>query len=159
MATENGVSKDGRSVRRWWASRSLRLRVTLVATTVLALGLACGTAALALLFFHQRVAAVDENNHAEVRTLHALARTGQLPDPLPEPAGQPLMAQVIDQRGIVHGSTASSSRVVPILAVRSLRDHADRGSFTTSATQLGTGQSRILVDRGRLGGRPVYVVS
>lgn len=159
MASQGGVASDDGSVRRWWAARSLRLRVTLVATTVLALGLACGTAALALLFFHQRVAAVDENNHAEVRTLHALARTGQLPDPLPEPAGQPLMAQVVDQRGVVRASTSSSSRVVPILPVGSLQQHADRGSFTTSATQLGTGQSRVLVEAGRLRGSPVYVVS
>jgi signal transduction histidine kinase len=123
------------------------------------MGLAGGTAALAALFFHQRVGAVDLNDRVESRTLLALVRTGELPDPLPEPSGQPVVAQVVDERGVVRASTPSASRVVPLLPVVELRAHDGGASFTAPAGAVGAGQFRVRVVRAVMNGTPVLVVT
>ena len=54
---------------KWWARRTLRLRVTATATLVLAIGLVLGTTVLSSLFFHSRVKVVDQTVHAELATV------------------------------------------------------------------------------------------
>lgn len=143
----------------WWTRRSLRFRVTIVATAVLAIGLACGSAGLAALFYHQRLEAVDATIHTESGTLTTLIRSGQLPDPLPVPAGQPVLAQVVDARGTVRAATPAAGRVVPLVPLAVLRQRVSAGSFTTSESALGPSPLRAIVTPGLLQGVPVFVVS
>jgi len=146
-------------VGRWWGRRSLTLRLTIIATLVLAVGLATGSAGLATLFYHGRVDAVDANVQAEAATVTRLLTTGQLPDPLPVPAEQPVIAQVVGVDGTVLASTPSAGREVPILPLALIRDNASGHPFTTTASPLGHSPLRATVTSTRWRGRPVLVVS
>lgn len=148
-----------RSARQWWASRSLTLRLTLVATAVLAIGLAGGAAGLATLFFHSRVDAVDVDVRSEAATVTSLVESGQLPNPLPVPAAQPALAQVIDAAGTVLAATPSASRVLPLLPSGVLHGAHGGSPFTTTDSALGTAPLRVLVSSARLHAVPVAVVS
>ena len=148
-----------RPVRRWWATRPLTLRLTIVATAVLAVGLAGGTVGLATLFFHSRVAAVDADVRAEAATVTSLVESGQLPNPLPVPAAQPALAQVIDAAGTVLAATPSVSRVLPVLPPAALHAADARRPFTTTESTLGTAPLRVSVSSTRLHGVPVTIVS
>lgn len=144
---------------RWWGQRSLTLRLTIVATVVLALGLMTGAAGVATLFYHGRINALDATVRAEASTISALVRSGQLPDPLPVPADKPVFAQVVGADGMVRAATPSASRVVPILAYSALSDRATGQPFTTSHTALGSAPLRVIATGTRLGGEPVIVVT
>jgi len=147
------------NVSSWWATRSLTFRLTVIATVVLATGLASGAAALAALFFHNRLEAVDANVRSESVTLTALVRSGQVPDPLPAPAAQSVIAQVIDSAGTVRAATPSASRIVPILPLSLLDAQQPGQSFTTSHSALGPAPLRVTVASARLRGAPVLVVT
>jgi signal transduction histidine kinase len=146
-------------VGRWWTARSLRLRLTVVSAAVLAIGLGAGTLALASLFYHQRLDAVDDNNRVEIGSITALLSSDQLPDPLPTPAGRPVVAQVVDLHGVVRGATLSAGRVVPLVPLDVLRAHDGRGPFTSSQNDGTAGPDRVLVVSTRYRGEPMYVVS
>lgn len=146
-------------VSGWWASRSLAWRVTLIATVALALGLVTGAVGLATLFFHSRLDAVDANVRTETATLTSLLRSGQLPDPLPVPAGQPLLAQVIDASGQVQASSPAASREVPLLLPAELRAQESGVPFTTTRSSLGSAPLRVIVTASQSNGAPVDVVS
>ncbi|MDX6310350.1 MAG: hypothetical protein QOI06_3396 [Nocardioidaceae bacterium] len=148
-----------RRVSRWWAHRSLTFRLTIVATVVLAVGLVSGAVGLATFFFHNRVDAVDVNVRVEAATVSSLVRSGQLPNPLPAPADQPVFAQVVGADGTVRAATPSASQVVPVLPLAVLRAHAAGHPFTTTESALGTAPLRVIVTPAELKGAPVTVVT
>jgi len=142
----------------WWSRRSLRLRVTAAATAVLALGLVVGTIVLATVFEHRRVGAVDVTVRSEVATISQLVASGDLPSPLPSPAGATTIAQVVDSAGTVLAATDSASRVLELIPVEQLAKH--RGHpFTTSASTIGSSSLRVLVATVSYRGVPVTVVA
>lgn len=146
-------------VSRWWAHRSLTLRLTFVATVVLAVGLVSGAAGLAAFFFHDRVDAVDINVRVEAATVSSLVRSGQLPNPLPAPADQPVFAQVVGADGTVRAATPSASQVVPVLPLAVVRAHPGGHPFTTTESALGTAPLRVIVTPAELKGVPVTVIT
>lgn len=146
-------------VARWWARRSLTLRLTIVATVVLAVGLVSGAAGLATLFFHSRVDAIDANVRTEASTIASLLESGQLPDPLPVPADQPGFAQVVDADGTVRAASPAASRVVPILPFAVLRARESGHPFTTTESALGSAPLRVTVTVTRLQGEHVMIIS
>ncbi len=147
------------SLGGWWNRRSLTLRLTIVATVVLAVGLVSGAVGLATLFFHNRVNAVDLNLNTESATVTSLIRSGQLPNPLPAPAGQPVFAQVVDAAGTVRAATQSASQVMPLLPPTVLHDHQPGHPFTTTQSALGSAPLRVSITSGLLNGRSVKIVS
>jgi signal transduction histidine kinase len=147
------------SLGRWWRARSLAVRLTVIAAGVLAAGLIVGAAGMATLFFHGRVDAVDDNAQAEATTITSLVASGQLPDPLPAPADQPVLAQVVDAAGTVLAATPSASRVVPLLPVSLVQNRPAGHAFTTDASALGSAPLRVIVTPARLHGSEVTVVS
>lgn len=148
-----------RRVTHWWARRSLTLRLTIVATVVLAVGLVSGAAGLATLFFHSRVDAVDTNVRTEAATITSLIESGQLPNPLPFPADQPGFAQVVDTDGTVLAASPAASRVVPILPPAVLQDHESGDPFTSTESALGSAPLRVTVSSSRLPAGSVLIVS
>lgn len=143
--------------RSWWRRRSLRLRVTAAATLVLAVGLVLGTILLASLFQHRRVAVVDVAVRSEATTLSQLVASGDLPAPLPTPAGGTSVAQVLDSAGTVLAATASASRVLDIVPVDDLVKHLNH-PFTTTSSTLGAANLRVIATHAVLHGVPVIVV-
>jgi signal transduction histidine kinase len=143
---------------RWWSHRSLRLRVTLLSTAVLAVGLILGSFALADLFVQARVNAVDAVVKSEATTVAALATTGDLPSPLPAPAGGTVLAQIIDPAGTVLAATASASRVLSIVAVPATFAPSAH-TFTTRTSSLGSAPVRVVTLTSDLKGTPVEIVA
>jgi signal transduction histidine kinase len=136
----------------------LRLRVTAAATAVLAVGLIVGTVVLAHVFEQRRVSSVDVTVRSEMATITSLVASGDLPSPLPAPAGATTIAQVVDSAGTVLAATNSASRVLQLIPVEQLAKHHGR-PFTTSASSLGPSSLRVLAATVNLRGVPVTVVA
>ncbi len=148
-----------RRLSDWWSARSLTLRLTIIATVVLALGLTSGAAALGVLFFHNRLDAVDANVRAESATINTLIGSGQVPDPLPVPAGQPVLAQILDSGGNPRAASPSASRLVPLLPLSEIAMHQSGQPFTTTETALGPVPFRVMVTSAHLNGQLVTVIT
>ncbi len=143
----------------WWRRRSLRLRLTIVATGVLALGLTVGVLGLSALFARARTADLDTQIQTEASTLHALVSSDQLTQPLPVPPGSPVLAQVVDTAGTVLASTPSAGRVLPIAPAAELATLSGKGPASADETGFGAGQLRLLVEPATLSGTPVHIVA
>ncbi len=142
----------------WWRRRSLRLRVTVVATAVLAVGLLVGSFGLARLFVAERVAAVDKVAGTEANILAGLVESGELPTPLPTAGGSTALAQVIDRSGTVLAATAGASPVVQIVPIDQNKVGATDRSYTTTTSNLGGATLRVHVRTVDLNGTPVDLV-
>ena len=136
----------------------MRLRVTAAATAVLALGLVVGTVVLATVFEHRRVSSVDVTVRSEVATISQLVASGDLPSPLPSPAGATTIAQVVDSAGTVLAATDSASRVLELIPIEQLAKHNGR-PFTTSSSTIGSSSLRVLAATVGYRGVPVTVVA
>ena len=73
--------------RRSWPTLSLRARLTVLATALVALALLAGTVLLLVALHRSLVAALDESARQRARDVAALVDSGQLPDPIPVAAG------------------------------------------------------------------------
>jgi signal transduction histidine kinase len=142
---------------KWWARRTLRLRVTATATVVLAIGLILGTTVLSSLFFHSRVKVVDQTVHAELATVVSLVTADALPTPLPSAPGGTAFAQVLDAADTVLAATSSASPVLPLLPLSQLT-HRLGHAFTTTTTSLGPTPMRVATQTATLRGVPVTVL-
>ncbi len=142
----------------WWRRRSLRARLTVLATAALALGLAVGTAGLAVLFAQGRNADLDRQLLDEAATLRELVVTDQLTQPLPVAPGSPVLAQVIDSAGTVLASTAAAGRILPLVPAQLLDRLAPAGVTTVEDTGFGAGALRVDVQTADLTDTPVRIV-
>lgn len=145
-------------MRRWWRRRSLRARLTVLATAVLALGLTLGTVGLAALFAHGRIADLDRQIGAEASVLAQLVGSDQLTQPLPVPPGSPVLAQVVDTAGTVLASSASAGRVLPLVPAQTVSALVSAAPSTVDETGYGAGALRVLVVKADLRSTPVHVV-
>jgi signal transduction histidine kinase len=145
-------------VTSWWRRRSLRARLTVLATAVLALGLTVGTVGLALFFARGRTADLDGQIRSEASTLAGLVSTDQLTQPLPVPPGSPVLAQVVDSAGTVLASSASAGKVLPLVPPATLARLAAVGASTVDETGYGAGPLRVVVLAASLRATPVHVV-
>ena len=121
----------------------------------LVVALCIGTVAVVLLFSAGRIRSVDRQTRTEAATLAALAQTGQLPSPLPVPAGSPLLAQVIDANGTVLAATASASLVLPLVAHPSMSAANDD---TDHDNPFGAAVLRMRVQPVTVAGQPAVIV-
>jgi signal transduction histidine kinase len=99
---------------RRWPALSLRARLTLAATALVAVALLAGTVLLLVALQRSLVAALDESARQRARDVVALVESGQLPDPIPVAAGTPLV-QVVDADDRVVAASPGGDRLVPIL--------------------------------------------
>lgn len=136
----------------WWRGRSLRTRLVAGSVLPLAVALVIGTAALTAIFASGRLHEVDRETSRQARVLAQLAASGQLPAPLPAPAGSTLLAQVIDESGQVVAASASASRLLPIA------ESAEPGVRTLEDPSFGEVPLRIRVVRTSVGEQSALVV-
>jgi signal transduction histidine kinase len=144
---------------RWWRQRSLRFRLTIVTSLVLALGLSVGVLGLGALFAHARTADLDAQLTEQMSTLKTLVDSDQLTQPLPVPPGSAVLAQVIDSAGTVLASSPSAGRVLPLVPPASIGTMSGQGPQSTDETGFGAGQLRVLVEPAQLRGTPVSIVT
>ena len=168
-----------RRVVSWWFRRTIRTRLVAMTIVPLVIALCIGTVAVVLLFSAGRIRSVDRQIRDEATTLAALAESGQLPAPLPVPAGSPLLAQVIDADGTVLAAslksrrssrvrwssssaparcaaTASASLVLPLVTHPSLSARVNDG--TDNNNPFGAAALRLRVQPVTVSGRPAVIV-
>ncbi|GAA3446265.1 sensor histidine kinase [Planomonospora venezuelensis] len=104
----------------WWRRRSLRFRLTAVASAVLAVALAVSAYVMIGVLGRALVATTDESVYQRAREIVSLADAGQLPDELTSPDG--VLIQVLDPAGRITHATTGTDRLVPLL------DAADRAA-------------------------------
>ena len=124
------------AARPRWGGLSLRLRLTLLTSSLLCVALAIGAVALTLVVQGSRVAALDELAAARARTLVRLGEEDRQPETLPavEPGE---VAQVLDAGGRVVATSPNASRTLPVLGTADLaRLEGDGGATRTAYDEL-----------------------
>jgi signal transduction histidine kinase len=126
-------------VGEWWRRRTLRARLTLAATAVLAVGLTAGGVLLVATVRTASLAALDREALQTGRDVAALVASGRVPDPLPV-AGERFV-QLVDARGRVRAASPGADRLVPIIGdVRGEPGprYADEGRTRVVTVPVGT---------------------
>lgn len=139
-------------------SSSLRVRLTLAATAVVAVALAAGAIALTAVLQAGRVAALDEVVRGRVATVDSLVASDSVPSTLG--VGQPgEIAQVLDADGRVLATSPTASRTLPLLdAATAQRLRGDDVAVSTTATGYDAA-ARVAVLATTYRGAPVTVVA
>ncbi len=99
--------------RSWLGALSVRDRLTLATTGVVAVALALGAALLMLVLHAMLLRQLDDTAREQARGIAALVTSGRTPDPLP--SGGTTIAQVVDERGRVRATSPGGDRLVPLL--------------------------------------------
>ena len=96
----------------WWARRSLRLRLTVAATALFAVGSVGAAALLAAYLRHSMLAAVDDGVRQRARDVATVAAAGTVPRTLPV-TGEEAIVQLVDADGrtLARGSTPAAAGV------------------------------------------------
>ncbi|HWS57434.1 MAG TPA: histidine kinase dimerization/phospho-acceptor domain-containing protein, partial [Actinotalea sp.] len=145
--------------RRSW---SLRLRLTLLTSGLLAVALVIGAVSLTTVLSRSRVSALDTLLRERVTTVVGLADGDRLPATLPvaEPGE---VVQILDADGLVVASSPNASRTLPVLPPDELgplreRAGADTVLQTGSAAAYGS-PARVAARAATYRGEPVTVVA
>ncbi|HEX5497291.1 MAG TPA: ATP-binding protein [Mycobacteriales bacterium] len=120
----------------WWTGRSLRARLTLLATAVLAAGLAAGSALLFGTLQRTEMSTLDAGAQRTARNVAALVNAGRLPDPIPAGVGTAVV-QVVDSTGRVRAASANADHLVPMLAGRELGEIRRGERLVVSGDRIG----------------------
>jgi signal transduction histidine kinase len=157
-------SPGQRSVGRpaWWQTRSLRARLTVLATSVLAIGLGAGALLLVVSLGHSLTTALDASARRTAQDVAVLVNNGEaLPEPLPVGDGNTVVVQVIDSAGRVDAASAGADHLVPLLPPPALAEIRAGKILQVSGDQAGvTGSLRVLgVAAGPRGDRRTVVVA
>jgi signal transduction histidine kinase len=120
-----------------FSGRSIRFRVALATTTVVAITLAIGAVVLVLLLRQLLIAGLDSSQTARAVDLTSQARTGLLRGSIPGTAADTSLVQVVSSNGDVVASTPNVSGESPILS--KLPPTRLRIALTISDAPLDTG--------------------
>jgi heavy metal sensor kinase len=115
---EGGAKRPGGPtgrLRAWWRRRTLRARLTLVASVVVAAGLGAGSVLLLLSLEASLRATVDAAARQQAQAVAALVDQDRLPDPVPAASAGTVLVQVVDAQGRVRAASLGSDRAVPLL--------------------------------------------
>ncbi|GAA1021221.1 two-component sensor histidine kinase [Acrocarpospora pleiomorpha] len=112
-----GVPERWRGATGWWRRRSLRVRLTVVAAAVLALGLALSAWVFVDVLTRALVATIDEGIHQRAREAVALSDAHRLDGPIVTTDNT--IVQVISRDGRIIGATGNTDRLVPLLSAES----------------------------------------
>jgi signal transduction histidine kinase len=141
-----------------WSGRSLRLRITVLATLALVIGLVIGAILMVALLKHSLTKSLDDNAR---KTGHDVAAMGQPPpDPIPIGGGNIVVVQVVDRNGRVIGAAgATADHLIPLLSAGELRDVRAGGTLQMPGSRAGvTGSLRVVGVSGGQSNAPVTVV-
>ncbi|GAA3507959.1 signal transduction histidine kinase [Streptosporangium album] len=103
----------GRRTAGWWRRKSLRFRLTAVASAVLGVALALSAYVMIGVLGNSLLATIDESTYQRAREVVSLADAERLPDELTSPDG--ILVQVIDGTGRITHATTGTDRLVPLL--------------------------------------------
>jgi signal transduction histidine kinase len=104
---------------------SLRARLTLLATALLAVGLAAGGLLLVVTVSQALLRAADSGARQTARDVAALVDARRLSDPVPSTGASGAVVQVVDADGRVISGSPGADRLVPLLRPDQLRRAVD----------------------------------
>ena len=120
----------------WIGRISLRARLTLVATILVAGALAAGAILLNAGVQRALVTSVDDAARQRATDVALLVDTGRLPDPIPVEVGTPLV-QVVDEEDRVIAASPGGDQLSPILLPVDVQAARDGESRTVPGSRLG----------------------
>lgn len=97
----------------WWRARSLRARITIVASTLLAIAVVTGTIVLIAVLRISLIRGIDSSGTKTADDIAVLVRRGEPPDTLLSSTGD--YVQVIDSDGAVVSHSAGADATIPML--------------------------------------------
>ncbi|WP_061288841.1 sensor histidine kinase [Herbidospora cretacea] len=110
---------------RWWRRRSLRVRLTLMATAALAVGLGAAAWVFVNVLGRSLITTIDDEVTSRAREIVALSDAGRLDGEIvPTKA---TIVQVIDRNGRITSATPSTDRTVPLLPAAPRRSAVESG--------------------------------
>jgi len=112
VSRASAVSPAGPAPR--WLRLTLRARLTVMATGLVALGLAAGAALLLVALQQALFTGLDGTARQRASDVAALVDSGRLADPIPVVGGSAVV-QVVDGQGRVRAASAGGDRLVPLL--------------------------------------------
>lgn len=121
----------------WWRRRSLRARLTMLASLVVAAGLAAGSLLLLASLQRSLLAALDTTARQRAEDVAALVDSGRLPDPIPVAGAGTVQVQVVDARRRVLAASVGSDRAVPLLGPTELAAARDRRPRFLAGSRVG----------------------
>ena len=127
----------------------LQARLTVTATTLVAVVLILGSALLGLLLQRTLIGRLDDSAQQRAADVAALIDQGSLPAIVPA-AGGTVLVQVVDSRGRVRASTPGGDALVPILSGADLASVRRGATVHLSGSRIGVSDS--LRVSGRLAG-------
>jgi len=128
---------ERRRLRGWWQRRSLRARLTLLATLVVAAGLAAGSLLLLGSLGKSLVATLDSTARQRAEDVASLVDQGRVPDPIPVAGAGAVLVQVVDAKGGVLAASVGSDRAVPLLGPAELAEARDRRPRSLDGSRVG----------------------
>ncbi|MDP9842015.1 sensor histidine kinase [Streptosporangium lutulentum] len=109
----------------WWRRKSLRFRLTAVASAVLAVALVVSAYVMIGVLGNSLITTIDDSIYQRARDAVSLADAGRLPDELTSADGT--LLQVIDAAGRITHATTGTDRLVPLLDAGDRRKAIDSG--------------------------------
>jgi signal transduction histidine kinase len=135
-------------------------RLTLAATTLVALVLVAGAVVVTLALQQALVGTLDDSARQRAQDVATLVDTGNLPGTVPA-AGGTVLVQVIDDRGRVRAATPGGDALVPLLSGRALTDVRAGEVRTVPGSRIGVSDSLRVVatTAGPASGRRTILVA
>jgi signal transduction histidine kinase len=115
-------------------------RLTLAATTLVALVLVAGAVVVTLALQQALVGTLDDSARQRAQDVAALVESGNLPRTVPA-AGGTVLVQVVDDRGRVRAATPGGDALVPLLSGRALTDIRAGKVRTVPGSRIGVSDS------------------
>lgn len=119
----------------WWRARSLRARITIVASTLLAIAVVTGTIVLIVVLRLSLIRGIDSSGSKTGNDVAAYVRRGNAPNTLLSSTGDYI--QLIDADGAVVGNSPGADATVPMLKPPELKHVRGGGHLTISGEWAG----------------------
>jgi signal transduction histidine kinase len=145
---------------RGWLRVTLRARLTVVATGLVALGLAAGAVLLLAALRQALFTGLDGTARQRASDIAALVDAGRLADPVPVVGGGAVV-QVVDAQGRVRAASAGGDHLVPLLEPGPLAEARAGRAVGLDGARIGTSDSLrvVAVQAGPAGDRQTVLVA
>lgn len=140
----------------WWRARSLRARITIVASTLLAIAVVTGTVVLIAVLRLSLIRGIDSSGSKTADDIASVVRRGDPPDTLLSGTGD--YVQVIDADGTVRSHSPGADAITPMLKSGELTRLRDGGHLTIPGEWAGL-DAQLRVTAESVGDRTVLVAS
>jgi signal transduction histidine kinase len=134
-------------LRGSWLRRSLRARLTILATLVVAAGLVAGSVLTLRSLESALLAGVDNTARKQAEDVAALVDRDRLPDPIPGASTGSVLTQVVDSRGRVLAASLGSDRAVPLLSPAQLERARDGRPRSVDGARIGEDEPLRVITR------------